>query len=455
MDADPRAFGVLFPLLRGRPRPAAERLAQELERQPSASWPDDRRDDLARRQARAAAALWMLGRPDAAFRMLRHRPDPRARTWLIHLLGPLGADPASLVRRLADEGDVSARRALLLALGEFPDAQLPADLRDPLAARLLDVYRTDPDPGMHSAVRWLLGRWGRVAELAGSDRELAARPPPAGRRWLVNAQGQTLAVVPEPPPFRMGAPRGETGQQVGLEDPHPVRIPRSFALTTTEVTVAQFRVFLHATGAGDHHQHRFAPDLECPMTEVSWFQAARYCRWLSERERIPPDQMCYPPLDQIRPGMKPYPDFLHRTGYRLPTEAEWEYACRAGAATSRFFGSSDELLRRYGWYLFSAHDQTHPVARLKPNDLGLFDIYGNVWEWCHERLDFPPADGQVAVDAERPDDVLREPEGRAVRGGAFASHPWHVRTGYRAGSRPDDRGIASGFRIARTWRPAN
>ena len=87
-------------------------------------------------------------------------------------------------------------------------------------------------------------------------------------------------------------------------------------------------------------------------------------------------------MDQIKEGMQLPRDYLHRTGYRLLTEAEWEYACRAGSSTSRFFGSSEELLSEYGWYTANTfNERPWPVGQLKPNDLGLFDVYGNVWEW--------------------------------------------------------------------------
>src|SRR5438094_7675754 len=96
--------------------------------------------------------------------------------------------------------------------------------------------------------------------------------------------------------------------------------------------------------------------------------------------------MCYPPIDQIKKGMTLPADYLQRSGYRLPTEAEWEYACRAGAVTSRYYGESEELLGKYAWYGSNSAGHTWPVGMLKPNDLGLFDMHGNVYTWCQERF---------------------------------------------------------------------
>ena len=132
-------------------------------------------------------------------------------------------------------------------------------------------------------------------------------------------QRQTFAVIRGPITFPMGDSEAEQHWTV--------QIPRSFALGTKEVTREQFARFLGAIG-GPRGQ-----DALEPASSVSWYEAACYCRWLSEQEQIPESQMCYPPIDQIRSGMRLADNYLERTGYRLPTEAEWEYGCGAGATT--------------------------------------------------------------------------------------------------------------------------
>ena len=100
--------------------------------------------------------------------------------------------------------------------------------------------------------------------------------------------------------------------------------------------------------------------------------------------------------------MKIAADFRKRSGYRLPTEAEWEYVCRAGAVTSRYYGGSRRLLPRYAWYLQnSPKTQASPCGRLKPNELGLFDLLGNVYEWCQDQKHVPADEGQ----RQREDDI--------------------------------------------------
>src|SRR5208282_774010 len=141
------------------------------------------------------------------------------------------------------------------------------------------------------------------------------------------------------------------------------------------------------------------------MTAVDWYAASAYCNWLSEREGIPEDQWCYLKNTQgaYAEGMKLAPDYLSRGGYRLPTEAEMEYACRAGAVTSRYYGETEELLANYAWYQKNSTERTWPVGLLKPNDLGLFDMHGNVWTWCQERFKgnyAVPREGEVLEDNE-------------------------------------------------------
>src|SRR5207302_1882484 len=151
-------------------------LEAELARAPGANAREADREALARRQAQAAVTLLHLGQTERVWPLLRHRPDPLLRTYLVHLLGSLGVEFSVLARRLAEEQD-SARRALVLSLGQVPPQRRPARQQDAVADRLLESYREDPDPGMHAAAEWLLRRWGRGAALLGIDQELTSRLP--------------------------------------------------------------------------------------------------------------------------------------------------------------------------------------------------------------------------------------------------------------------------------------
>src|SRR5262249_51709952 len=149
------------------------------------------------------------------------------------------------------------------------------------------------------------------------------------------------------------------------------------------------------------------------------YEAAAYCNWLSDQEGIAKDQWCYETDRQGR-VTKLKANYLSLTGYRLPTEAEWEYACRAGAVTSRYYGETEELLAKYGWYFQNSKERTWPVGGKKPNDLGLFDLHGNVYTWCQESFKVYPApkDDEAFEDK---DDVLSilNTTSRVLRGGSY------------------------------------
>jgi formylglycine-generating enzyme required for sulfatase activity len=236
------------------------------------------------------------------------------------------------------------------------------------------------------------------------------------------------------------------------ESPHRRRIPRSFAIGSRSVTVAEFQRFLKDRPHVRHnYTKRYSPELQGPTISVTWFEAAQHCNWLSEKEGIPESEWCYPKHEEIKEGMKPYPDYLKRKGYRLPTEAEWEYACRAGTVSTRSYGGSVELLPRYAWFQANARDRTWPVGQKRPNDLGLFDVHGNVWNWCQAAaFHYPPmVPGRPTVDQE---DIrhIEDRIGRVFRGGSFNDQAMNVRSPNRGTSRPIVRNASFGLRVART-----
>ncbi|MCI0457082.1 MAG: bifunctional serine/threonine-protein kinase/formylglycine-generating enzyme family protein [Gemmataceae bacterium] len=413
------------------------------------------KDAHAKRQAQAAVGLLQLGRAEQVWPLLQQSPEPRLRTYLIHRIGALGTNSQIVLKRWEEEREVSVRRALLLCLGEFGEAGLPSGARQTLIARLRDVYRQDPDPGIHSAAEWLLRRWGSEAELRQIDDQLAGQPPRA-RHWYRNRHQDTLVVIPGPVEFWMGTPDQEP-EKFAEERLHRRRIPRSFALATKEVTVQQFKEFLRANPSIPHsYAAHLSPDDHGPILSVSWFEAAQYCRWLSEQEGVPPEEMCYPTVKDIKEGMKLGADHLSKTGYRLPTEAEWEYACRAEATTSRAYGRAEELLSHYAWHLSNSGSHAWPVGRLKPNDLGLFDMCGNALEWTynrHVKYDLgKPEGGQALEDKEEIPDSI-DAASRVLRGGAFTSMARYVRSAVRNNMYPPATRVQlNGFRVARTCR---
>jgi formylglycine-generating enzyme required for sulfatase activity len=402
-------------------------------------------------------------------------------------------NPSLIIQRLHTEKVVSARRALILSLGEFTGEQLSIITKKGFVLNLLYWYRVDPDPGIHSSIDWLL-RYGKQGErsralrwpgswaIAQIDKDLAGRPPQY-RKWYISKEQHTMVIVRGPVRFRMGSPVDEIGRVPASDSPDEplqhVRIPRSFAIASKEVTVAQFRRFLDANpDVKSRHAYpgnparmsevmqQFSPDNDGPQIAVTWYEAAMYCNWLSQQDGLPESEWVYPKtFDEIKSGMHLPKDYLHRTGYRLPTEAEWEYSARAGSLSARFYGESAELLKEYAWYSANPPkkkgdpvdpddpQRTWPVGQLKPNDFGLFDVYGNVWEWTQDRMQqHPPA----AIRDDVEDNVLlvSDSESRSRRGGGFPYEAAMMRSAERGTKTafPMLRRDNVGFRVARTYR---
>jgi formylglycine-generating enzyme required for sulfatase activity len=257
-----------------------------------------------------------------------------------------------------------------------------------------------------------------------------------------------MVVIPGPVEFLMGSPPTEPGRNRN-ELQHRRRIGRTFALAATPVTKEQFLRFL--PGFRTDQIHRY-PESTCPIGGLKWFQAAAYCNWLSEQEGIARDQWCYETNSQGQ-VTKLKERYLSLTGYRLPTEAEWECACRAGALTSRYYGASEELLDKYGWYLQNAGERTWPVGSKKPNDLGLFDLHGNVYTWCQEKYKaYPQGRGEGAKNDEEDTLVINVQISRALRGASFNDSASYVRCAERGRSEPSNNSYVDGLRPARTFR---
>uniref|UniRef100_UPI003F9A4FC5 formylglycine-generating enzyme family protein n=1 Tax=Mycobacterium sp. TaxID=1785 RepID=UPI003F9A4FC5 len=201
--------------------------------------------------------------------------------------------------------------------------------------------------------------------------------------------------------------------------------------------------------------NKFSPDPQGPWIGPDWYTAAHYCNWLSEQDGLPKDQWCYLPnkAGAYAEGMSIPADVLERSGYRLPTEAEWEYSCRAGAVTSRYYGHSNALLDTYAWYQANSMERAWKCGSLIPNDLGLFDTLGNVYEWCQESItDSRPFKRGKTSDIISTFSSINNRTPRSLRGGTFSNHPALVRSANRKWDFPQSRYIdGGGFRPAKTY----
>jgi formylglycine-generating enzyme required for sulfatase activity/tRNA A-37 threonylcarbamoyl transferase component Bud32 len=397
-----------------------------------------------RRRAGAAITLMHLGDVTAATELFQPGDGPEAMTQFIHRLHDRSLGPEPLLTALSQAEAPTVRYALLLALGEFKPEEIPTPQRYELPKTLETWYTTSPDSAVHGAAGWLLRRWSHADPLP----LLRNARPPEGSTWLILALGdEHLPFVIFPPTeFRMGSPEGEPYRHKN-EPLHTVRLTRSFAMAEREVTRGQFAEFLKDAPlvAAIYPNIDEASKTEAhPIVAVTWFEAVAYCRWLTEKGGLPESEQCYeemPGADKGKDGIpKSWRFHPQRHGFRLPTEAEWECACRAGTTTAYSFGDDRELLLNYGRHL---EEHADLGGLLRPNLRGLSDMHGNVWEWCH--------DGYEALLVDKTDPTGKEDAtNRVLRGGGWDRSPWHCRSAYRHSPTPDYRGTYMGFRIVRT-----
>jgi serine/threonine protein kinase/formylglycine-generating enzyme required for sulfatase activity len=441
--AGPNSFPTLLSRLQVHSNQAVTLLTQMLDRISAEGGTAP--NDAASQRANLAIALLRLNQGQRLWPLLKMSPNPRVRSFIIDRFASLGCDPAVLLARLETEPDDTIRAALWLGLGDINEASFPAARRVAVAPQLLDVYRHDPSAAVHAAAYWLMGKWGLRDVRPPASEPSANSDSHNGKQWYVNSLGQTMVRFTGPITYMMGALPDEPGRQ-DLEKGHEAHIDYSYDIGMTEVTVAQFRRFLQQRGGpndGSHYAMRadLAPDM--PVTRVSWYDAAAFCNWQSRLDDIPRNQWCYEPNEggDFAERMTIAPQATRKIGYRLPTEAEWEYACRGGATTMRCYGDAEELLTKYAWFGANAGDDSSPVTKLLPNAYGLFDMHGNASEWCQDR--YPPFDDRQHAE------IIISSDFRAVRGGNIRHYAKVIRSAKRFADRPT-LSDAGGFRIARS-----
>ena len=301
------------------------------------------------------------------------------------------------------EGD---RQVVNARTGEVGWAKLAAYVADEVRDQVKEDYGPKglQTPEIKGESRGLV--LGRVAGDKGNEF-LESKTLPGLKLKRIVAKGKS---------FTMGSPESEK-DRFESETQHEVRFSQDYYLGVTHVTRGQFAAFAKDTDfkGGKWDDPGFEQSGDHPVVNVSWEDAQLYCKWLSKKD-----------------GRK----------YRLPTESEWEYACRAGTQTTYSFGNDEEKLGDYAWYSANSGKRTHPVAKTKPNAWGLYDMHGNALQWCEDRFgDYPR--GEVS------DPPGREVgPGRVYRGASWDFPPQFCRSSLRLWNVPTCRGNELGFRLA-------
>jgi len=249
-----------------------------------------------------------------------------------------------------------------------------------------------------------------LPELPAAKDQAQSKPKPKAARKVTNSVGMTLVSVP-PGKFIMGSARREKGRHDD-ETEHPVTITKGFYIAVTEVTQAQWQAvmgFNPSKTKGD----------KLPVHGISWPQAVEFCKKLSAKER---------------------------KGYRLPTEAQWEYACRAGAKAA-FAGGGDP--DKMAWHMDSSGERVHQVATLAPNAWGIYDMHGNAMEWTADWYGGPHGK-KAATDPKG----AKRGDARVARGGSWLHFARACRSAARVGVRPTWAPEHMGFRVVMEPRDA-
>ncbi len=431
---------------------AIEEWARLVTEQP---WRSDEQERIAGGRTRAAAACGLVraGNLDAAQFVFDEDGDLESLTQFTHGAKERGVAAAELLDWLDQSTSVSARYCLLLTLGDYNLDEVPSASRSRIVERVAQWYASDPDSGIHSACGWLLRRWEQHDIVERVEQTPIAFDPTGERTWFVLNVGELhfTFIVCAPGRFEMGSPPEEQYHEVD-ELRHPVKITRRFAICDREVTRQQYETWSRSISRPWPDVSSFSPTERHPTCGNDWFETAFFCSWLTEIGMSARDQ-CYSEwseLELVSEGKpKTWPVDVSRAGFRLPTEAEWEFACRGASMTPYSFGSDHDLLDHYAAHPDnSPNNQTHIAGATRPNLRGLFDMHGNVFEWCLDsKTDFT---GDREVDP-----LFTGSAERVMKGGSYTAGG---RGGCRSASRTslqwDGRGKFLGFRIAVTLPPA-
>jgi hypothetical protein len=333
--------------------------------------PNETKFSLSPREiANACLAHLRWGERDLARKHLLTSTNREARSYFIARFKAAGLPPRLAIDWLNAESDPFVQAMLVLVLGEFDREALPDQTQTKQLQTLIEQCR---EPGLFSAiVRAAQGRQASAASTIATAHE-----------WLKMARMRALSRGPNG--HVLITMRAARPQQALLmsspgsskESSRPGSESYGFALSMFETTISQYREFDPAWTGSD----QLTQGHDSPVYSVSPQKAAEYCNWLSRKDQLSEDQWCYVPSRGTEGQLESAPNVTQRTGYRLPTELEWELACRNGTSTKWFFGDSQELLFRYAWCPVNCpQGQKHPVGRLMPNDAGFFDLYGNADE---------------------------------------------------------------------------
>jgi len=483
--ANQKQTEILFPKVSEfKSGPVREGLLALTREQPDENLGQLDRVRLGRRRANAAITLLRQGERELYFDALRITDDPESLSQFVSRCKNWGVTAEELVESLArsrvlrasatgEDRRVEARvmYGLLVALGSYSLEQIAEADREPLIADLKQLYVEDPSAAVHSASGWLLRTWGREAEVLKLDEVEVPYDASGVREWFrlrvgvaakssggldglglpgpLQHHSLTFVVFPAGE-YRLGSPDFEGGEldRQNDETPRTVKLSRPFALCDREVTWALYDAFAGGSWrkqVSGQFTWELGPD-DVVFGE-DWYGWMGFCRWLTSEYRGEDERwQCYRDPELLeKDGDNPRVGRLlvERGGFRLPTEAEWEVAARAGQRTAWTFGSDVSLLGDYGWFVENSGKRPRSAAAKPPGLGGLHDVQGNLFEWVHDWY------GDIEGNS-----VVVDPQGaasgrsRVLRGGGWNRDAANCRLARRSTYDPANRRSDTGFRLA-------
>jgi formylglycine-generating enzyme required for sulfatase activity len=320
---------------------------------------------------------------------------------------------------------------------------------DPLSQRILQesaikLAEDAVDVRLANTAQWCCTMW----QLPIPEFPINQKPDPS-RNWFTNRLGQQFAVIDIPERVVCGKGKNRVWKQVD----------RRIAIATTETTGSVFEEFLNDSktrawiNADTGKRFVRAERPEDPQGKVSWNLAVRFCQWLNEQEDVPEDQWCYLNVWEASSNAFRFaPNYVERTGYRLPTYAEWKQVCSGGTDEAWHFGSDASMVSLYEWTMPHSGNRRQGIARKRPNALGVFDIGGSLAEWCDDLAPSMRRDRwrPFILDDGNPAIVVGREDNFTSAGGRFKFTADSAITDSFVFNGPDQPTVSTGFRVART-----
>ena len=420
-----------------------------------------------RSQAKRIILLAHLGEFDPWRSAIANKTDPSLRTEIVHMLPSWHGDISELLEAASQQRENEWVWTICHSIKLTDHRMFKTESVEQLQQTLNALARSTKSAAVRAGCDLAFSRLGS-ADNAILEPSTPGQTPDAAKAadapWLFLDNGMRMIRV-EPGTASLG--RHDTRSRFAGFSPHDVTITRPYYIADAETTRSQFQSFLEYLESHPNQRAKYpmidwqswepslrtSPSGDHPVQRVSWYDAILFCNWLSEQHGLQPvyektGQVTVTTNNDQTMELPIWHGDLSANGYRLPTEAEWEFACRNGSTTPYHFGNQRDLFEHYGIASNFTWLPANPVRATLPNARGMFDFHGNVWEWCHDW--FSDLGPEPLVDPSGPTEPDLKNCFKIYRGGGVGTTSGETNSESRGSDYPNVRYDNQGFRIART-----